>query len=81
MQKRIFLIKHKPNVFIFPRSMSVYHSIRSSMQPITVGDHIDDLNEGFDYRTLVSYTFEEQLAEMIDPSLDRVSGQVSITFK
>lgn len=53
--------------------MSVYHSIRGSMQPSTVEEDAEDQ----DGLVLVDLNAEPEL-DVIHPALDRISGQVSL---
>lgn len=55
--------------------MSVYHSIRGSMQPSTVEEDAED-QDGLVVVDLNAATEPDMAA--IHPALDRVSGQVSL---
>lgn len=59
--------------------MSVYHSIRGSMQPSTIAVDAEDQ----DGLVVVDLNAEPEMTEMqtLHPALDRVSGQVSAIRK
>lgn len=55
--------------------MSVYHSIRGSMQPGNVEEDVDEQNG------LVVVDLNDEPEPEMHPALDRVSGQVCILKK